>query len=91
MTRLSALDLRVAPGRRRREAIVRLAFAAAAGLTVLVSVAIVVSLATVSSSRLLSRIASSTATLGATPSSRSKVSLHAAYCRAAPSSSRASR
>ena len=44
MTRLSALDLRVAPGRRRREAIVRAAFAAAAGLTVVVSAAIVLSL-----------------------------------------------
>ena len=44
MTRLSALDLRVAPRRRRREAIVRAAFAAAAGLTVMISAAIVLSL-----------------------------------------------
>ena len=44
MTRLTALDLRVAPRRRRREAIVRLAFAAAAGLTVVISAAIVLSL-----------------------------------------------
>ena len=44
MTRLSALELRVAPGRRRREAFVRAAFAAAAGLTVVVSAAIVLSL-----------------------------------------------
>ena len=44
MTRLSALDLRVAPRRRRRETTVRLAFAIAAGLTVVISVAIVLSL-----------------------------------------------
>ena len=44
MTRLTALDLRVAPRRRRREAIVRLAFAGAAGLTVVISAAIVLSL-----------------------------------------------
>ncbi|MEP7159237.1 MAG: hypothetical protein ABI797_07400, partial [Chloroflexota bacterium] len=45
MTKLAALDLRVAPRRRRREAIVRVAFAAAAGLMVVVSAAIVLSLA----------------------------------------------
>lgn len=44
MTRLSTLDLRVAPRRRRRERIVRLAFAAAAGMTVVISAAIVLSL-----------------------------------------------
>src|SRR6185503_3489247 len=44
MTSLSALELRVAPGRRRREAFVRAAFAVAAGLTVVVSAAIVLSL-----------------------------------------------
>jgi len=44
MTRLTALDLRVAPRRRRREGMVRIAFAAAAGLTVVVSAAIVLSL-----------------------------------------------
>jgi phosphate transport system permease protein len=41
---LTTLDLRVAPGRRRRERLVRAAFAAAAGFTVLVSAAIVLSL-----------------------------------------------
>jgi phosphate transport system permease protein len=44
MTRLTALDLRVAPRRRRREGIVRLAFAGAAGLTMVISAAIVLSL-----------------------------------------------
>jgi phosphate transport system permease protein len=44
MTRLTALDLRVAPRRRRREGMVRIAFAAAAGMTVVVSAAIVLSL-----------------------------------------------
>jgi len=44
MTRLTALDLRVAPRRRRRESAVRIAFAAAAGLTIVISAAIVLSL-----------------------------------------------
>jgi phosphate transport system permease protein len=44
MTRLTALDLRVAPRRRRREGLVRLAFGGAAGLTVVISAAIVLSL-----------------------------------------------
>lgn len=44
MTKLSALDLRVAPGRRRRETLVRVIFTAAATLTVLISAAIVLSL-----------------------------------------------
>lgn len=44
MTKLSALDLRVAPGRRRREALVRVIFTAAATLTILISAAIVLSL-----------------------------------------------
>jgi phosphate transport system permease protein len=45
MTRLTALDLRVAPRRRRRDGLVRAAFAAAAALTVVISAAIVLSLA----------------------------------------------
>ena len=41
---LTALDLRVASGRRRREGMVRLAFTAAAGVSVLISLAIIGSL-----------------------------------------------
>lgn len=41
---LSALDLRVAPGRRRREGAVRLAFTAAAGVSIVISLAIILSL-----------------------------------------------
>jgi phosphate transport system permease protein len=41
---LTVLDLRVASGRRRRETLVRVAFAAAAGISIVISGAIVVSL-----------------------------------------------
>lgn len=41
---LTALDLRVAPARRRREGAVRLAFAAAAGVSIVISLAIILSL-----------------------------------------------